>query len=609
MKFLSQITINQGLVTQVVFSVIAPTDLPVSGVVPGGYTSPNLVIDQFGRITSAVNGTGGGAGTVSTVSVVMANGVSGSVANPTTTPALTIMLGAITPTSVAASGTVTGSNLSGTNTGDQTIPTLDAIPLAVGSVNLNTHKLTNVVDPTSAQDAATKNYVDTQISLQPTKQECQGATVAALAASTYANGSSGVGATITLTVAAVLILDGYTPGLNDRLLIKNQADATENGIYTLTTVGVALGAQAVLTRSTDFNQSSDGIEGAFVFVQNGTVNAKTGWLCSTFGSITFGHGGTSINWVQDTGSGTYTGTSPIAVSAANVISLGALTGLPTTGSFGVQDWLVEYNLISAINAKGTVELFLLALGRGYLDGFILGNNAVTPLTKLDFGTGQAADSTGVAILRGSGFTKDCNASWAAGTAGGNFLNTTLAASTWYHCFAIRKDSDLSVDFGIDTSLTAAHIPAGYTYYRRIGSIKTNASSQILAFHQYGDEFWWDTGVLDISVNPTSLSAVTRTLASVPTGLKVCAVTASNVFGTSVPAYFLLSSLDAVDVAPAYTGVISSAATSTAAIEAMHIDRTWTNTSAQIRSRLNTASATPLLQIRTLGWVDPRGKNQ
>lgn len=61
-----------------------------------------------------------GTGTVTNVSVVTANGVSGIVANPTTTPAITISLAAITPTTVTASGAVTGSNLSGTNTGDQT---------------------------------------------------------------------------------------------------------------------------------------------------------------------------------------------------------------------------------------------------------------------------------------------------------------------------------------------------------------------------------------------------------------------------------------------------------------------------------------------------------
>jgi len=69
---------------------------------------------------------GGGSGTVTSVSVVTANGVSGSVATATTTPAITLSLGDITPTSVAASGTVTGSNLSGTNTGDQTSVTGNA---------------------------------------------------------------------------------------------------------------------------------------------------------------------------------------------------------------------------------------------------------------------------------------------------------------------------------------------------------------------------------------------------------------------------------------------------------------------------------------------------
>jgi hypothetical protein len=73
-------------------------------------------LDTSGNTTS-----GGSGGSVTSVSVVSANGVSGSVATPTTTPAITLTLGDITPNSVAAVGAVTGSNLSGTNTGDQTI--------------------------------------------------------------------------------------------------------------------------------------------------------------------------------------------------------------------------------------------------------------------------------------------------------------------------------------------------------------------------------------------------------------------------------------------------------------------------------------------------------
>ena len=91
-----------------------------------GATSAGAALTSLGAYPAAnPNGYTSNAGTVTTASVVTANGVSGTVANPTTTPAITIVLGAIVPTSVAATGTVTGSNLtgssSGTNTGDQAI--------------------------------------------------------------------------------------------------------------------------------------------------------------------------------------------------------------------------------------------------------------------------------------------------------------------------------------------------------------------------------------------------------------------------------------------------------------------------------------------------------
>lgn len=84
-------------------------------------TPPDETTVEVGsQAVSVVEIGGGGSGTVSSVSVTTANGVSGSVANPTTTPAITLTLGAITPSSVAATGNVSGTNLSGTNTGDQT---------------------------------------------------------------------------------------------------------------------------------------------------------------------------------------------------------------------------------------------------------------------------------------------------------------------------------------------------------------------------------------------------------------------------------------------------------------------------------------------------------
>jgi hypothetical protein len=105
----------------------AGADLPVFGASGGGH-SAGAVPDPGSSAGTAnylrEDGTWhapSGSGTVTLVSVATANGVSGTVANDTSTPSITLTLSAITPTSVAASGTVTGSNLSGTNTGDATI--------------------------------------------------------------------------------------------------------------------------------------------------------------------------------------------------------------------------------------------------------------------------------------------------------------------------------------------------------------------------------------------------------------------------------------------------------------------------------------------------------
>lgn len=94
---------------------------------------------------------------------------------------------------------------------------------------------------------------------------------------TYNNGTSGVGATLTNTgTLAVLSIDGLPPTLNARILVKNQNNPIQNGIYTLTTLGNG-STPWVLTRSTDYNIASKIHNGDLIPVTNGTINANTIW--------------------------------------------------------------------------------------------------------------------------------------------------------------------------------------------------------------------------------------------------------------------------------------------------------------------------------------------
>ena len=269
---------------------------------------------------------------------------------------------------ITLSGGVTGSGTTAITTTIAT--TLDAIPTAVANVSLGSHRIVSLADPVGAQDAVTLNYLTNQLGLLIGKAECQAATVTALAASTYVNGSSGVGATLTLTVAAVLVLDGYTPNLGDRLLIKNQSSALQNGVYVLSTLGTVL-INAVLTRSLDFDQATDGINGAFTFIQNGTVNAGTGWYCSTFGSVTFGT--TAINFTEFSGPGTYSAGTGLTLTGTTF----SITNAGTAGT---------YTSVTT-NAQGQVTA---------------GTNPVTPWapTHIDGLQVTYTDATDLAVAQG-----------------------------------------------------------------------------------------------------------------------------------------------------------------------------------------------------------------
>jgi hypothetical protein len=247
--------------------------------------------------------------------------------------------------------------------------------------------------------------------------------------------------------------------------------------------------------------------------------------------------------------------------------------------------------------------------RNHIDGLILSNETDAD-HDIKIAAGECSDSTNsTKILNSTAITKQIDANWAEGDDSGGFPSAlTLAADTWYHLFAIMKD-DYTVDAGFDTSLTATNLLAdatSYTYYRRIGSVLTDASSNIIGFKQVGDKFILNDITQDISTSP----ATTATLhaLTVPIGLSVMAdVTIFCRKSSTGSNYGLITSPYQSDNVPT---VSLSNAYCSVDVGDWRDDGCFnfniiTNNSKQIRSRFTSTDGT--IEIYTNGWTDLRGK--
>jgi hypothetical protein len=173
-----------------------------------------------------------------------------------------------------------------------------------GDIAMATHKITGLGTPAADTDAATKGYVDAVAQGLDPHDEVRVATTGELAVV-----AAGTGATKTLTAAAngAITIDNIALALNDRVLVKDQTNTVDNGVYKVTTVGSA-GAKYVLTRTGDFDgtPATEVAAGDYFFVKTGTANASTGWVLRAYNNADPIVDTDPMVFSQFSGAGTYT---------------------------------------------------------------------------------------------------------------------------------------------------------------------------------------------------------------------------------------------------------------------------------------------------------------
>lgn len=192
------------------------------------------------------------------------------------------------------------------------MPTLSQVGAPTADISFNNFKQTNVADPVNDTDGANKRYVDTRIAGLPWKEEVVAATTA----------------NVTLSGGAPNTLDGVTLAANDRILVKNQSTASQNGLYIVQTLGT--GSNGTWVRSSDADADAE-LRGLAVFVTGGTANGGIRYVATNTGTIVVGT--TAINFAVFDAATSYTAGNGLQLSTNEFsVKLPANSGLVVDGT-------------------------------------------------------------------------------------------------------------------------------------------------------------------------------------------------------------------------------------------------------------------------------------
>lgn len=244
--------------------------------------------------------------------------------------------------------------------------------------------------------------------------------------------------------------------------------------------------------------------------------------------------------------------------------------------------------------------------KNYFAGYVMSTAGSS--ATMAIASGQASDSTNATYITLASSISKTTSAWAVGSGNGGLDTGSIANTTWYHFYAIRRPDTSVVDVVFSTNATSPTLPANYTQFRYLGSGLTNGSAQWVLFSQLGDMVLWDAAVVSFdAVNPGT-AAVTRTVQT-PLGVKTLANLSVGTYGgTSGSLHAIFSSLDVSDQAPqlggtaALTGFNSFGPATGTVAWAIAEQNVRTNTSSQIRTRLSASSTNDRIGCITRGFT-------